>query len=307
MRELYKKYRPKKLEDVYGQDGAVKSIKSMLESKSLPHTMLFTGPSGCGKTTLARILARKLKCAKIDYTELNAANTKGIDMVRQLQQHVGLAPASGKCRVWVIDECHELTSQAQEAFLKLLEDTPKHAYFFLATTDPKKLKKTIRTRSTEVKVKDLTASETESLVKDILKKEEKNLSDEVIEKLTDRSEGSARKCLVLLHQIIHLEEEEDQLNAIADSQSEAQAIELARALMDKNVSWSKLAGILKKLDDDPEGIRRMVLGYANAVLLGGKQNQKAYNIICAFSTNYFDTGKAGLACSCYEVVFGTNG
>src|SRR5690606_3369465 len=108
----------------------------------IPHAMLFTGPSGCGKTTLARILRVKLRCSDNDFQEINAADFRGIDSIRSMRQQVGAAPLGGDSRIWLIDEAHSMTADAQNAFLKLLEDTPRHVYFFLATTDPQKLKKT---------------------------------------------------------------------------------------------------------------------------------------------------------------------
>src|SRR5688572_25883760 len=137
--ELYKKFRPKTLKGVVGQEGAVSSLQSMIDKGRLPHTILFSGPSGCGKTTIARILKGILECSDLDFFEINCADFKGIDMVRDIRRYVGIPPLHGKSRVWLIDEAHQLTKDAQNAFLKLLEDTPKHAYFMLATTDPQKL------------------------------------------------------------------------------------------------------------------------------------------------------------------------
>ena len=156
-KELYKKHRPKNLKRVFGQSVAIGTLKPLIEAKQVPHSLLLTGPSGCGKTTLARILVKELKCAKADFMEVNCADFRGIDTVRDIRTRMMQAPIGGDCRVWLIDEAHMLTSAAQTAFLKMLEDTPDHIYFFLATTHPQKLLKTIKTRCTEIKLKEMTA------------------------------------------------------------------------------------------------------------------------------------------------------
>jgi len=204
-KELYKKYRPKDFEGVVGQTDALKSLQQMAKNKKIPHALLFTGPSGCGKTTLARIVRRELGCGKHDFSEVNCADFRGIDMVRDIRSRMMQAPISGSCRVWLIDEAHRLTGDAMDAFLKILEDTPDHVYFMLATTNPQKLLKTVRTRCTEISVKSLSNKDIVKLVTDVAKKEGKTLPKEVAKKIADKCEGSARQALVLLHQIIDLE------------------------------------------------------------------------------------------------------
>jgi len=107
--ELYKKYRPKKLGNIVGQSNAVNILQSFIDEGKIPHSLLFSGPSGCGKTTFARIIKRKLKCGDYDFTELNCADARGIDMTREIRSRLNQSPISGKCRVWLLDECHKLT------------------------------------------------------------------------------------------------------------------------------------------------------------------------------------------------------
>ena len=140
------KYRPKRLADFLGNTETVQALRALMEREEMPHTILFTGPSGTGKTTLARIVARRLQCSEHDLQELNTADFRGIDTIRDVVRNMALCPMSGSCRVWILDEVHQLSKDAQHALLKALEDTPKHVYFLLATTDPAKLLPTIRTR-----------------------------------------------------------------------------------------------------------------------------------------------------------------
>lgn len=302
MKELYRKHRPTRLRDVYGQDGAVRMLLKLAKRGTLPHSLLFTGPSGCGKTTMARIMRKAVKCGRNDFYEVNCADFRGIDMVRDIRSRMALAPMGGESKVWVIDECQKLTSDGQAAFLKMLEDTPDHVYFFLATTDPHKLLPTIRTRCTEVKVSLLKEPDMQEMLKAILAKEGKSITDEVRDTLIDKADGSARKALVLLHQVIDLEGEEDQLEALSKADTKAQAIELARLIIAPRPSWTAVAKILASLDDDPESVRRMILGYASSVLRGnGKLAPRAFMLIDVFGTNFYDTGAAGLTAACYAM------
>lgn len=302
---LYKKHRPKKLTEVIGQDSAIKQLQGFIKSKKMPHCLLFSGGSGCGKTTLARIIARGLKCSKQDFQEINAADFKGIDTIRDIRSRMSLAPIGGRCRVWLMDECHQLSTPAQDSLLKMLEDTPEHVYFMLATTLPEKLLKTIRGRATEIRVKDLGPSDLESVLTTVCEKEGVEVPEEVREKITELSEGSARKSLVLLEQTLQIEDAEDQLAALQSADLKPKAIELARALISPKANWKKIAETLKGLDDDPESLRRMILGYASSVMLGGgRLSGQAFLLATAFADPFYNTGKPGLVAACYEVVNG---
>ena len=308
--ELYKKYRPQSFKEIVGQDEALEPLIDMGRRKVFPHFVLLVGPSGVGKTTIIRILRKQLGCGDSDYRELNASakETRGIGIVSQIQGTLGLAPMSGKCRAWAIDECHQLTPDAQNSLLKTLEDTPNHCYFFLSTTDPQKLKKTILTRAHVVKLRSLKESELEGLVERVCKLEGKEpLSEDVTRKLVRVSDGSARKALVVLHAIIGLEGEEKQLDAIAKGDFEAKAIEIARLLIKPGAKWNEVAAVLETVQEDVEQLRYMILGYCRKVLLGGgKMRGRAANVIDRFQDNFYDSKAAGLALACYDVIVGEN-
>lgn len=305
MSSLYKKYRPTAFKQIVGQPEAVNILTGFVKKKNVPHAILFTGSSGCGKTTLARILRHELNCSDMDFFEVNAADVRGIESIRDIRNRMGLSPRSGGCRVWLIDESHQLTSDAQNALLKMLEDTPRHVYFFMASTNPSKMLPTIKTRCTEIKVKPISESDLASLVSYVCKKEKKEISEDVVDRITKVAEGSARKALVLLEQVMDMEEEEDQINAVESSDVKKQAIEIARGLMDTKLRWNDMAAILKGVDEDPESLRHMILGYATSVMLGGgKMTPRAYMIITCFQDNFFDSKRAGLVAACYQVIAG---
>lgn len=306
---LYHKYRPTKFSEVVGQESTVETLQSLVKSGKVPQAILFTGPSGTGKTTLARILRKRIRCSDMDFREINAAEVRGIDGVREIQERMGLAPMGGGVRVYLIDEAQQLTRDAQSALLKMLEDPPRHVHFMLATTDPQKLLPTIRTRCTEVAVCGLNDGQVKGLLEAVRKaegKDAKSVSVDVIDKIVEASNGSARKALVLLDQVINLDSEDKQLEAINKGDSEKQAIDLCRALIDKK-DWSVVSKIVKGLEAaDPEQTRRAVIGYARAVLLGTnkKSHAQAYLVIEAFEAPYYDVSHAGLARDAYEVVNG---
>lgn len=301
--EFYKKHRPTTFKQIVGQNDAIRVLSELQKRDAIPHAILLTGPSGCGKTTVARILKNKLECSDQDFCEINAADARGVEVIRDIRQRMSLSPMNGgKCRVWLLDEVHQLLGPSQSILLKMLEDTPSHVYFMLATTDAGKLLPTIKTRCTEIKLQSLSADCITELVKDIAEKEELELSDEVVFRIVEVADGSARKALVLLDQIAGIEDEEERLSAILSSDSKRQAIELARAMINPRSKWKDVAAIIKGIEgEEPETIRRLVLGYASAVLLNGGVPGRCFHVLSCFESNFFDSGKAGLVRAAYEV------
>lgn len=303
MHEYQRKYRPDDFSQVQGQEATIAYLEGKLKKKQLPHCLLFTGPSGVGKTTIARITACKLDCSIHDLTELNMADFRGIDTVREIRKRMGLSPINGKCRVWILDEIHRLTTDSQNSLLKLLEEPPKHVYFMLATTDPQKLLKTILTRCTEVKLEALSSEAMQALIASVLEQEKQELSEEVIDRIVEVADGSARKALVILEQIADLDSEEEQLAAVQNADCRRQAIELARVLIKPKPLWNEVRAVLSGLEtEDVEGLRHLVLGYARKVLLGGgKLAPRAYLVITSFRDPFYESKAAGLAAACWEV------
>lgn len=301
----YLKYRPKLFKHVIGQPEAVEMLNNLYKREELPHALLFTGPSGCGKTTLARILCGKLGCEGGDLFEKNSSSYRGIDTIREINRAIHLAPINGQFRVWVMDECQGLSKDAQSAFLKTLEDTPGHVFFMLATTDPLKLLPAIRTRCTEIKVRALTKTESVELQQMVCKKEGLEISEDVLGKIADCSEGSPRKALVLLHQVSGMSNEESMMEAVESADSKAEAILIARALLNPRAKWGDVAKVLKDVKEEPESLRQMVLAYATNVMLGcGKMSERAAFISDCFRENFYDTKRNGLVLACWEVVKG---
>jgi len=303
--ELYKKYRPRKLSEMVGQENALSQLVTAGKRGVFPHAVLISGPSGCGKTTLARVFRKKLRCSDIDFREINTADFRGIDTARAIRRQMNMAPMGGKSRVWLIDECAKLTDDAQNGLLKTLEDTPSHVYFFLCTTDPGKLINTIINRCTHIQVRSLTDDELTGLIRNVVEREGKSaLSGDVVEKLVRVAEGSPRKALVMLQSVLGESDEQRQVAIILESHPEKEAIEIARLLMNPKANWATMSRLLKAVPDlekKAEGVRRLVLAFMSTAALGGNA-KRACQVIECFAEPYYNTGKAGLVSSCYDAV-----
>lgn len=302
---LYQKHRPKELEEIVGNAAVVRDLKSYLNKPIHPHVFLFSGASGCGKTSLARIMATKLGCQPQDTLELNSANFRGIDTIRDIIQQARLTSIGGGKKAWIIDECHMQTKEAQSAFLKLLEDTPDHVYFFLATTEPQKLLKTVINRCVHFIVQPLPKNRIMYLLQKVCDKEGKEISTLAKESIADSSNGCPRMALNLLEKIFNLKTpQQEQVTEQAVKESN-EIIDLCRALTKekKEKKWPEISKILKGLQDkDPEQVRLAVLGYCNKVLLN-EDNPNAFLIMDSFKEPFYNSGHAGLTRACYQSLF----
>jgi len=167
---LYRKYRPGQFSDVIGQEHVTAPLSRALDSDRIHHAYLFTGPRGCGKTSSARIMARSMNCEQgptsnpcgkcescinlapngpgsIDVIEIDAATYRGIDDAKELRERAVYAPVSARFKVYIIDEAHQLTRDAFNVLLKLVEEPPPHLRFIFATTEPDKIIPTLRSRT----------------------------------------------------------------------------------------------------------------------------------------------------------------
>lgn len=301
------KYRPKSLDEMVGNGETIEILRNLLSGRAnqpVPHSILFHGETGCGKTTLARIIAAELGAKGADIREIDSADFRGIDTIRDIRKQSVYRPLEGACRVWILDEVHRLTGDAQSALLKTLEDTPKHVYFILCTTDPQKLLPTIRGRCAEFQVRPLSEKEMKILLRRITKAEGESLPKEVYDQIVQDSLGRPRNALQILSKVLAASEDKRLSVAKQAAESQSQVIELCRALAGK-APWKKVANILKELsNEDPERIRRAVLGYFQSILLGGNHSAQAAAIMEEFMEPFYNSGRAGLVLACYSVLFG---
>jgi DNA polymerase-3 subunit gamma/tau len=297
-------HRPSELSEVFGNKASKESLESIFQrKKDFPHAFLFHGPTGCGKTTMARIIANLLDCDSPE--EYNMSNLRGIDSVRAINEECMYMPLVGTNRVYIIDEVHRQTKDAQNAFLKLLEDPPTHVYFILCTTEPQQLLDTVRGRCHQYQMKPLMSADMMALLNYILKKEKiDDYPESILKEITVLSEGLPRNALVLLDAVIDMADEESAIAALSTvSTSSAETKELCQAIM-SGQSWVTTREILKKIltETEPERIKQAILGYLANVLLGSKKNDRVAILIDHFRTNIFYDARSGIIELVYTAV-----
>lgn len=192
-------FRPDKIGLLFGQEHLMDLLLNWTNSPiNIPNNLLICGPYGIGKTSLARIFARLLTNEIRDIEEINAAEARGIDDVRSWGVTSRLS-ALGQARIYIIDELHQMTTAAQSAFLKILEDHPKSTYFFLCTTEPHKLLPTIASRCTPIELKLLNNEASFELISYLSKG---SINTEIADKIVKKTAGHARDIVNLVNIIL---------------------------------------------------------------------------------------------------------
>ena len=211
---LYRKYRPKTLAEVVGEEQVTTALENALKTNKISHAYLFIGPRGCGKTSVARIFAHAVNNFKyeleddyVDIIEIDAASNTGVDNIRELREKACIAPSEGKYKVYIIDEVHMLSKSAFNALLKTLEEPPKHVIFIMATTDAYKVPITITSRAQTYTFKLASTEVIFEHLKKICTAEKINIEDDAIKLVAARSGGSFRDALSLLDQVSTITEE----------------------------------------------------------------------------------------------------
>ncbi len=201
---LYRKYRPKTFSDVIGQDHIVDVLKKSISENTVAHAYLFSGSRGTGKTSVARIFANELGVSANDIYEIDAASNNGVDEIRQLREAVQTVPLESKYKVYILDEVHMLSKSAFNAFLKTLEEPPKHVIFILATTETEKIPETIASRCEVYTFKKPSVEILQKVVLSVSKKESFDIDNAGANLVALLGDGSFRDTLSILQKVVSL-------------------------------------------------------------------------------------------------------
>ncbi len=204
MNVLYRKYRPQKFGDIIGQSHIVKVLEGAIKLGNISHAYLFSGSRGTGKTSMARILSREIGTSANDLVEMDAASNRGIDDVREIRESVNTLPFESRYKVYIIDEVHMLTPQAWPAFLKTLEEPPRHVVFILATTELEKVPETIISRCQTFLFKQPNQAMLKDFALAIAKLEGATLEPEAAELVALLGDGSFRDVHGILEKVLSM-------------------------------------------------------------------------------------------------------
>lgn len=257
---LYRKYRSKTFDELYGQEAVVASLKNQVKNNEISHAYIFQGTRGTGKTSAAKILSRAVNCLNpvdgnpcnecenckkilsesvLDVVEMDAASNNGVDDIRELKDKVIYPPQSLKYKVYIIDEVHMLSKGAFNALLKILEEPPRHLIFILATTEIEKIPATILSRSQKFNFKRISIDDIVENLKRITELEGKSCDDEVFTLIAKTADGAMRDALSVLDQLLTKNKDhiqlEDAMEVLGISSSKL-LFSFSKALIEKNIS-----------------------------------------------------------------------
>lgn len=287
---LHTKYRPAKLDEVIGQKAAIKSLSGIIKRRE-SQAFLFSGPAGVGKTTLARITASELGCKAGSIQEVPAAIHTGVDAMRSIADTLQYRSfGANPERAIILDECHRLSTQAWDSLLKIIEEPPKHVFWFFCTTNVAKVPKTIQTRCTHIQLKSVSDSDLEEIYDNVCEAENIDVPADIGKMIVKEAQGSARQLLVNLAACRDVRKKAEAAEVLRTALETDGTIELCRYIAGGKTNWPAAMAIVKKIEDQNyEGVRIIVMNYMGSALKGAKTEREAaffLKVLDCFSQPY---------------------
>ncbi len=313
---LYQKIRPSVFDQIVGNAVTVKALRGWCRNTPADrnHALLFEGPVGCGKTTLGRIIATVIGADAMSLIEKNAANTRGIDTVREIVNSIAIKAISGKPKVIIFDESHQLTNAAQEGLLKDLEDYPEDVYFIFCTTAPENLTRAIRSRCTRFTVKPLIEREMLTYLQTVCARPDVQfeVSDDILKAIAHTCGGLPRNAVVTLEKCMLLDDELDMFDSIvAGTDADPDIFALCKFLVLapelRRDKWQEAVRQLYAMSGDQEKIRRAIITFIGRKMekCSKKEIMDDYTwLVRKFSYSTLYHGKTCLATLIYEACTG---
>ena len=283
---FHQKYRPNNLDELVGQEFISTTLKQALLSKKIAPAYLFNGPRGTGKTSSARILAKSLNCLSfdqptvnpcgtcelcrqitdgnaLDIIEIDAASNTGVENIREIIERARFSPSQARWKVYVIDECHMLSTAASNALLKTIEEPPARVIFILATTNPERVLTTIQSRCQKFDFRRISSDEIFEHLCQIANKESIKFEDQALKLISKRSQGGMRDAQSLLDQLSLLPEGINTKNVqnLLGEISEIDLINLVNSLIDNNPESLLIS--CNKLYDAGNEPNQIIIGLLN--------------------------------------------
>ncbi|MCC6147451.1 MAG: DNA polymerase III subunit gamma/tau [Anaerolineaceae bacterium] len=289
---LYRKWRPQLWDEVIGQEHVIRTLQNAVRTERVGHAYLFAGPRGTGKTTTARLLAKAINCLDgnlstrpcdrcehcqavnqgrfLDLIEIDAASNTSVEDVRSLRDKINFSPTQGRCKVYIIDEVHMLSTAAFNALLKTLEEPPPHAIFILATTEVHKIPATVLSRCQRHEFRRIPVNEIVSHLTALCKQEKLEIEPDALLLIARQATGSMRDAISLLDQLASTGEKITLHTAqtILGTATSQAVISLVNSILTKQTA-NGLTCIHQALDSgsDPRQFARQVVEYLRSLLL----------------------------------------
>ncbi len=299
------KYRPTTFDEVVGQDSITQTLVNSIKTNQLPQALLFCGPRGVGKTTCARILAKQINATHINDSEdfafnifeLDAASNNSVEDIRKINEQVRIPPQVGSHKIYIIDEAHMLSNSAFNAFLKTLEEPPKHAIFILATTEKNKIISTVLSRCQVYDFKRISVNKIQIFLVKIAKERKLEFEENALYLIAQKAEGALRDALSIFDRMVSFTKGNLLESAVADNLNlldNQTYFELSKLLFKNNIPQILIAydKLMKGGIESVQFIKGLGDHFRNLIFAKDKKTLALIEVGDSIKTLYTEDAKA---------------